>query len=258
MRLFIFWVCGLVLFGAVARAEPDDAEFNPYDPLAGVHPPLAAALRQFGKDSPRWAYTQRFVQFDKEGKPKGSWVARFDPSQHYDVQWTLIEEDGQPATEREQKKFRKERAKRSRDRRTLGELLVLRQATIAFQSNREIVYEVPLKLESGSRFPPDKFLAFVTIDREKQTLKLIDVKLRENIRVMGLVNLKAGDARLEFAPVVEGHGPAITAISGGGTASLMFVTVGARVEAVRTDYKRVTPYDDRFTVKPGPLKMIDF
>jgi hypothetical protein len=89
-------------------------------------------------------------------------------------------------------------------------------------------------------------------------LKLIDVKLRENIRVAGIVNLKAGDARLEFAPVLPEHGPALTAISAGGTASLLFITVGARAEAVRTDFKRVTPYDERFQVKLGPLKAIDF
>lgn len=258
MRLFFSVLCGAVLLAAALRAEPADAPANPYDPLAGVHPPLAAALRQFGKDSPRWAYTQRFAQFDKEGKEKGSWVARFDPSQHYDVQWTLIEEDGKPASERAQKKFRKERAKLAKNRRTLGELLLLPQATVAFQSNQEIVYEVPLKLEEGTRFPPEKFQAFVTVEREKQALKLIDVKLRENIRVVGVVNVKSGDARLEFAPVVEGHGPALTTISGGGTVSLMFFTLGARVEALRTDFKRVTPYDERFQVEIGPLKAIDF
>ncbi len=258
MRIFLFVLCGAVLLAATLRAEPAGEPSNPYDPLAGVHPPLAAALRQFGKDSPRWAYTQRFTQFDKDGKEKSSWLARFDPSQHYDVQWNLLEEDGKAATERAQKKFRKERAKLSKDRRTLGELLILPQATIAFQSGREIVYEVPLKLEDGTRFPPEKFQVFVTVDREKQTLKLLDVKLRENIRVIGVVNVKSGDARLEFAPVVDGHGPALTAISAGGTASLLFITVGARAEAVRTDFKRVTPYDERFKVELGPLKAIDF
>jgi hypothetical protein len=258
MRLFFSLLCGLSLLAAALRAEPEDAQLNPHDPLAGVHPPLAEALRSFSRDAGRWAYTQRFVQFDKEGKEKGSWVARFDPSQHYDVQWTLVEEDRKPATERQQKKFRKERAKLAKDRRTLGELLLVRQASIAFQSNKELVYEVPLKLEDGSRFPPEKFQVFVTVDREKQSLKLIDVKLRENIRVAGIVNLKAGDARLEFAPVLPEHGPALTAISAGGTASLLFITVGARAEAVRTDFKRVTPYDERFQVKLGPLRAIDF
>jgi hypothetical protein len=256
MRLFFLLLCGLVLSGGAARAQ--ETEFNPYDPLAGVHPPLAAALRSFGKDAGRWAFTQRFTQFDKEGKSREEWVARFDPSQHYDVQWTLLERDGKPPTERQQKSFRKERAKLAKDRKTLGELLLVRQAVVAFESTKELVYEVPLKLEDGSRFPPEKFQVFVTLDRESQVLKLIDVKLRENIRVAGVVNVKAGDARLEFAAVQPEHGPALTAISAGGTASLLFITVGARAEAVRTDFKRVTPYDERFNVKIGPLKAIDF
>lgn len=256
MRLFLS-----VLFSAVVLAAAvcaNELESNPYDPLAGVHPPLAGALRKFGKDAGRWAYTQTFAQFDREGKVKESWRARFDPSQHYDVQWTLLEKDGKVPSERQQKSFRKERAKHAKNRKTLGELLLVQQAVVAFESNRELVYEVPLKLEDESRFPPEKFQVFVTVDREAEVLKLIDVKLRENVRVVGVVNVKSGDARLEFASVQPEHGPALTAISAGGAASLLFITVGARAEAVRTEFKRVTPYDERFNVKIGPLKAIDF
>ncbi|MBA4135983.1 MAG: hypothetical protein C0518_01550 [Opitutus sp.] len=256
MRLFLFLLCGAVLLATGFPA--DEPELNPYDPLAGVHPPLAAALRKFGRDAGRWAYTQKFAQLDKEGKVKESWVARFDPSQHYDVQWTLMEEDGQPATERQLKKFRKQRAKLAKDRKTLGELLLVQQAVVAFESTNELVYEVPLKLEESSRFPPEKFQVFVTIDRRKEILKLVDVKLRENVRVAGVVNVKNADARLEFATVMPEHDPALVAMSGGGTASLLFITVGARAESLRTDFRRVTPYDERFNVKLGPLKAIDF
>lgn len=256
MRFFFSVLCGAVLLATALRA--DEPESNPYDPLAGVHPPLAAAFRKFGRDAGRWAYTQKFAQLDKDGKVKDSWVARFDPSQHYDVQWTLLEQDGQPVTERQQKKFRKERAKRAKDRKTLGELLLVQQAVVAFESKNELVYEVPLKLEESSRFPPEKFQVFITIDRQKEQLKLVDVKLRQNVRVAGVVNVKSGDARLEFATVMPEHGPALVAVSGGGTASLFFVTVSARAESMREDFKRVTPYDERFQVKIGPLKAIDF
>ena len=63
MRLFFSLLCGLLLLAAALRAEPEDAQLNPYDPLAGVHPPLAEALRNFGRDSGRWAYTQHIVQY---------------------------------------------------------------------------------------------------------------------------------------------------------------------------------------------------
>jgi hypothetical protein len=258
-RLFLLPLL-LVLAVPATRAQESGAAPEPdvYDPLAGVHPPLAAALRKFGRDAGRWAFTQTFTQLDGKGNVKESWVASFDPSQHYDVQWTLREQDGRPATERQLKKFRRERAKRAKDRKTLGELLLVQQAVVAFESSEEIVYEVPLKLEESSRFPPEKFQAFVTVDRRSENLKLVDVKLREKLRVAGVVSVKHADARLEFATVLPGQAPALVAMSGGGTASLLFFTVGARAEALRTDFRRVTPYDERFSVKLGPLKAIDF
>ncbi len=240
------------------RAEDEQPELNPYDPFAVAPGPLAQALRRFANDASRWAYTQRTVEFERDGSVKRTTVARFDPSQHYDVQWTLIERDGKPPTDSQQKSFQKRRAKREKERKSLGEVMELAKATVAFQSSKEIVYEVPLKLENDSRFPPDKFQAFVTVDRAAQRLKLIDVKLRENLRVFGVVNVKSGDARLEFAEVMPEHGPALATISAGGVASVMFIPVGGRVDLVRSEFKRVTPYDERFQVKLGPLKAIDF
>ncbi len=260
MRPFFFLplLCGLLAVLPGLRAADEAPELNPYDPFAGVHPPLAQALRRFVADAERWAYTQRFVQYKRDDTVESTWLARFDPSQHYDTQWTLLERDGKAPTESQQKSFQKRRAKRDKERKSLGEVMEFAKATIAFQSSQEIVYEVPLKLENDSRFPPDKFQAFVTVDRAAQRLQLIDVKLRENLRVFGVVSVKSGDARIEFAEVSPEHGPAISHISAGGVASVMFIPVGGRVEAVRRDYKRVTPYDERFQVKLGPLKAIDF
>jgi hypothetical protein len=222
-----------------------------------VHPPLANAIRTFGQDANRWAFTQRFVEYQRDGSVERTWLARFDPSQHYDVQWTLLERDGEKPTDAQQTRFQKRRTKREKDRKTLGEVMDLAQASIAFQSSKEIVYEVPLKT-GDSRFPPDKFLSFVTVDRETQALRLIDVKLKESLRVVGVVSVKSGDARLEFGPVSTEHPPTLTAISAGGTASVLLIPFGGRVEMARTEFKRVTPYDERFQVKLGPLKAIDF
>lgn len=261
MRLFFSVLCSAVLLATCARAA-DAVVDDPLDPFAGVPAPLAAALRSFGRDAPRWAYTQRFVQYDRKGREDESWIARFDPSQHYDVQWTLLEKNGQAPTEGQQKKFRKERAKlEQKGRVRLGEALDVKRAVLAPDQSAAgglLTYEVPLRPIEGSKFPPEKFQVFVRIDREKHVLRAIDLKLRERVRVAVIVNVKAADARIEFVDVLADAGPAIAKISGGGTASVMLVPVGGRVEAVRSDFKRVTPYDDRFVVKPGPLRTIDF
>ncbi|HLP24644.1 MAG TPA: hypothetical protein VK477_03125 [Acidobacteriota bacterium] len=261
MRSFFSVLCSAVLLATCLRAAEPVSD-DPLDPFVGVPAPLAAALRGFGKDAPRWAYTQRFIQFDRKGRETDSWVARFDPSQHYDVQWTLMEKNGQPPTEAQQKKFRKERAKLERKGRVrLGEALEVKRAVLLpgrAGAEDELTYEVPLRPIEGSKFPPDKFQVFVRIDREKQALRAIDLKLRERVRVALVLNVKAADARIEFISVRPDAGPAIARITGGGTASVMLVPVGGRVEATRSDFLRVTPYDDRFVVKPGPLRTIDF
>lgn len=242
---------------AAAPAEEEEHE-NIYDPLYGVPKPLAAAFRAFGRDANRWAYTQHLVVYNSKGKVQDEQVVRFDPSQHYDVQWTMLTKNGQPATEAQIKKHRRQMEKRTKNRRTLGELLQLKQATLASETETDFVYEVPFAPDKDIKFPPEKFQIFITVDRATQTLRALDVKLRESLRVVGVVKVKTGEARITFAPVVAPHGPAITSVAVAGSGSVLFVPLSSRTEAKRTEFERVTPYDDRFTVKPGPLKMIDF
>lgn len=239
---------------ASAAAESE----NIYDPLHGVPKPLASAFRAFGRDANRWAYTQHLVVYNGKGKVQDEQVVRYDPSQHYDEQWTMLTKNGRSATESQIKQHRRKMEKRTKERRTLGELLRLKQATLASETGTELIYEVPFAPDEDIKFPPDKFQIFITVDRATETLRSLDVKLRESLRVAAIFKLKKGEARLTFAPVSPEHGPAITELAVAGSGSVLFVPLSSRTEAKRSDFKRVTPYDDRFTVKPGPLKMIDF
>jgi hypothetical protein len=253
MRLLICLCLGVVSLAALPAADE-----NPLDPLAGCPEPLAAALRSFGRDTGRWAYTQHIVQYDRKGRVEQEQVARFDPSQHYDTQWTLLKQDGKDATESQAKKFRKERAKAGKNRRTLGELLLLPQAKLVREDTDALVYEVPLKKDDDNRLPPEKFEVLVTLNRGAQTLRAIDVQLKKSWRYVGVVHVKSGEAHLAFETVKPEHGPAVTRISGEGRATILLVPVGAKAEVKRADFQRVTPYDERFQVKIGPLKAIDF
>ena len=152
-------------------------------------------------------------------------------------------------------------AKRTKDRKTLGELLELKQSVLMAGPGdpaETLTYEVPLANFEGSRLPPGKFRILVRIDRATQALRTIDVKLRDSWRVAGVVKVKSAGARLLFARVLPEFGPALTEISAEGSGTVVFVPVGTRTIATRTDFKHVTPYEDRFNVKIGPLKAIDF
>lgn len=263
----VLLLSGLTGLTALAQEAGDEAapppaaeeeQENIYDPLSGTPKPLAAAFRAFGRDANRWAYTQHLVIYDGKGRVKDEQLVRHDPSQHYDVQWTMLTKNGKPATESQIKKHRRQMEKRTKERRTLGELLLLKQATLARETDTELVYEVPFAPDEDIKFPPEKFQIFITVDRATQTLRALDVKLRESLRFAAVVKVKTGEARITFAPVRPDFGPAITAVAVAGSGSVLFVPLSSRTEAKRTEFERVTPYDDRFTVKPGPLKMIDF
>lgn len=260
MRLFVF----TLLFAAllpVGRSDGPSPDVAAPDPFTGMPDPLAEALRAYTKDAPRWAYTQRVTQFDRKGVMKGGQVSRYDPSQHYDVQWTLLEQDGQTATERQQKKFRQERAKLQQKRQPLGELLQLDRATLVEgqpDSADFLTYEVPLRPGEDMRLPPEKFQVFVKIACGTHQLHAIDVRLRGNLRVGGVVNVKSGEAHLKFEGVKPEFGPAPAFVSASGSVFIFFIPLGGRTEVTRSDFRRVTPYDDRFKVKLGALKLIDF
>jgi len=281
-RLALLLTLGLL---PVARAadEPDPAApssgvvEDAFDPFRGTATPLADALRQYARDAARWAFTQLFTEYRRDGSVERSWVARFDPSQHYDEQWTLLERDGRAeVTDSQQRSFRRQRLKRERNQRSFGEVLDLRQAVLlaAPPPRRtaaaatpgeeappadELVYEVPLLPLPDSRFPPEKFQVLVRVAREGHRLRTIEARLRDNFRVgLLLVNVKEGDAVLDFAEVRPDSGPALAAIAAGGSVSVVLVPISRRYAVARSDFRRVTPYDERFGVKLGPLKTIDF
>lgn len=254
MRVLFFIL--LLPLGAIT---PATAEVGPApDPLAGAPIPLAEAIRQYGRDANRWAYTQHLVVTDGKGRTKEETLVRFDPSQPDDVQWTLLQRDGRPATDSQVKKHRKEMAQRVKDRVTLGQLLELPRAEVVAETAAETTYEVPLRKGDNQRLPPEKFQVFIRVDRAKPALAFIEVKLRRAWRVAGVVKVKSGEVRIEFAAVRPEFAPAVTRIAAEGSGSLLLVTMTRRTEAARTDFKRVTPYNERLKVKLGPLEVLDF
>lgn len=256
--LLLLLLAGLAAPAPRAAAQPDSAEADPYDPLAGAPAPLAAALRQYAHDATRWAYTLRRVEYDKRGQREEERVSRFDPSVHYDEQWTLLEVDGRPATPAQVRRDRAEIARHRKKHRTLGELLDLRHATLAQEDAATLTYEVPLVSDDNARLPPEKFQVFVHLRKAGQVFAAIDVKLRESWRVAGVVKVKSGEAHLVFSTVQPEFAPPITAVKAGGRASILFISFGGQIEEERTDFKRVKPYDERFSVTIGPVKALDF
>jgi hypothetical protein len=234
---------------------------------------LTEALSKVAQDQSRWAYTETAVQKDEKGKVKRATVVRVDPSKPYVEQFTLVEYNGKPPTERQQKEYRRrgERLAEAAERRergiveepkgrrpSVGEIVDLNRAVVTVEDAQAITYEVPLKEANNQRFPPEKFQVVARVNKESRAIENVFVRLREPMRAKLVLKVKSGDASVEFTTIDPKYPPVMSSIRGEASASILFVNVGGNLEVKRTDFKRVKPYADRFGVQIGPTEALDF
>lgn len=242
----------------VSAAALPKAAAGPVAIPAGTPPLLAEAIRKAALDGERWAYTQTTVSKDRDGAVEEETIVRYDPSQPYGEQWTPRKLDGKEPTEKQIKNLREEHTKRRKSRRTLGELLDLAQATVVEETAATVTYEVPLIKTDNQRLPPDKFRVTARVNKERQAFENVAVRLREAFRLMLVLKLNSGEGDMDFTSIDPQFAPPITALRADGEGSILFVKVGGNYSSTRTDFKRVTPYSERFKVKLAPMKFLDY
>lgn len=219
---------------------------------------LQAAVDNYARDAERWAYTQTIVSKDRKGKIEEELVVRNDPSQPYEVQWTVLKIDGKDPTAHQVEKYRKEHDKRRKSRRSLGELLDLEKATVLEETPVTVTFEIPLSKNDNQRLPPEKFRVTARVNKVRQSFENVGVRLREAMRMALVLKLKSGEADLNFDLVDPQFVSPVTSLRADGEGTILFVKVGGNYSATRTDFKRVKPYSERFTVKLAPLQLLDF
>lgn len=242
-----------------------------FAPLRGAVPALLEqALEKVVSDYDRWAYTQTKIERNEKGKVLNHTVVRFDPSKPYPEQYTPLFVHGQRPVAGDLRKYRKqgerrgERMAKAEDegtappRKTLGELMDVERAVLVEEDADQATFEVPLKKEGNRRLPPEKFQVLARVSKRTGAFELITAELRKAMRAEVIVKIKSGAGRLEFATVDPRFAPTVTTITGSGSASIVFVPIGRKYAVERADFQRVKPFGDRFEVKMGPLKSIDF
>lgn len=240
-------------------------------PVRGAVPPLLEeAIGKLGINFDHWAYTETFVAKNAKGKAVNRAVWRFDPSKPFAEQFTVLSVDGRPPTAKEIKDYKKigeerlkhieeaEKAGNSAPRQTLGELMVLDEATLVSDDGTTATFEVPLKKEGNLKLPPDKFRVLVHVNKARGAFDGIDCTLRRPYRMLLLGKVSDGEGHLRYSTIDPKYPPVLTSIAGSGALRVVFVRFYRSYEMRRTEFQRVTPYSDRFRVKLGPLKMIDF
>lgn len=230
---------------------------------------LETALTKYAADYDRWAYTETLIERNEKEKLLKETVVRFDPSKPYAEQYTPLKINGEPPSAADLKKYRRKGERREKQReqaekkgetptRTLGELMDLENTRLIEDRDDIAAYEVPLRKEGNNRLPPDKFKVVVRVTKSSATFESIAVELRSAMRAKAVVKIKSGAFLLKFASVSPEFAPAVVSASARGAGSVLFVTIGRSYDLVRGEFHRVKPYAERFEVKMGPLKSLDF
>ena len=184
-------------------------------------------------------------------------VVRHDPSRPYPEQSQLLKINGREPTPREAEKHREAAEKhRNTKRVTLDDLVDLDHVTIVDETPASVTYDIPLLKPEHAHFPAsmvDRFRMTVRVNKERRVFEHVSVQLREPLWV-GPVKLSAFAMDLTFATVDPKYGPILVSGRGTGTGSLLFIKAKVSNERTSTDFKRVTPYDERFGVKIGPIE----
>jgi hypothetical protein len=227
---------------------------------------LNGALHKVADDLRRWAYTEHRVIRDSKDRIKSEQIVRYDPSKPFAEQWTPLKIDGREPSARDLTKFRRRGEEADPERPitsrkappSLGEAIDVNRSSIAAETPAHWLFEIPLLKVGNERFPPEKFRVQARLRKDGALLENITVLLRESFRAKLVVKVKSGDANLDFAQVDPKYPPTLTSITGDADWSILFFGGGGSIDLKRTELKHVKPYGERFEVKIGTLKAIDF
>lgn len=223
---------------------------------------LGDAVNKLIADEDHWAFTQKSQWFDKSGKPSGGiTVERYDPSKPFESQWTLIQYFGHRPSSSDVHAWKKEKQRviKHDGERSLGDVLDLDHATQYATTDAGVRYLVPIAKGASKRFPADKLELFMDVDKATHTLQGFSLRPKGTFRIAGIVKIEGGEVDGRLAVVQGNYAPALVWARGNGTGRILgLFRVGKGAEFSYCDYKRVRPYNERFDVKIGDVKALDF
>lgn len=243
--------------------------------------PLEDALRVGVDGLDRWACTVTQRTFDGKGKLTKEAVFRFDPSKPYAEEYTPIRIDGHPPAPKDLADYRKrgetrgdrlarraaqpkpEKPKPAKLDRTVelnGEKATtdIEHARVVAEDAAAITYEIPIVGLPPHPFPAGKFRLTAVVAKPDHVLAGAHLQLVSPLTVKVIARVKSGDLHLTYArpdpryPVVQ------TAEEGNLKLALFFIPISGSETTTRSDFVRVKPYDERFSVNVGALQTIGF
>lgn len=282
------WLAGVAVF-----ADDAGMDANPTPAVPPTDTPERASLLNDAfdalvEDQGRWAFTETRRNIH-DGKERGESVARFDPSVTYAEQHKPIKIRGKAPTEKQLKEAaeRGERAARRRAERQQknppaaseektkthrgaevqlyinGQKIVpeIDRATVLQEDETSVTYGVPLRAEGSgdAREVLGKFSLAARVGKTSRQFEHATIRQRAPMRVKLIAKVTDTVLEFEFGRPDPRYPSVVTRIVAQGHVRILFGKDRAmQSEVVRTEFKHVTPYDERFGVKMGATRTIEF
>jgi PDZ domain len=231
--------------GAVAKMNTPLAESFLKLPVATAAQKalFSDALGKLGRDEGIWAFTETSRSLDDHVT-----TVRFDPSKPPAESSTLLKVDGKVPKAAYLQQWRSEGHDPLPG---LGELPPLSSVVdvddvrIYTDETAAVVFELPVKA-SNAEFPADKFQARFRVNKTHRGFEDFSVKLREPMRVAGVVKVVDAGLEARFQAFDPALAPQPVLLKMGGGVRVLLVKISRSFEVTRTDFNRVAPFE-----KPG-------
>lgn len=197
------------------------------------------ALGKIGADHDVWAFTEtaRLPGDDHVT------TVRYDPSKPPEERVVLLKVDGKdpkPAYLQQWRREAHEPLPGLGELPPLASVVDLDDVRIYADETAAVVFELPVKAANAD-FPADKFQARFRVNKTHRGFEDFAVKLRDPLRVAGVVKVTDAGLEARFQTFDPALGPQAVSLKMGGGVRVLLVSVSRSFELTRTDFKRVEP-----------------
>ncbi len=238
---------------------------------------LSDAFNKLMDNQGHWAFTQTQAFEGLTAKLKRETVLRFDPSRTYAEQFKPLLVEGEQPTPGDLEEFRgigerlakrRLREERETSERRGDELQIslnfrtvtpdLARASVVSEDEKSVTYEVPLRAKDDDGGAFDKFQVTARVNRQRREFEHATIRQRAPMRVDLVARVSDAEIDCVFTSVDPKFPSVITEEKQQATVRILFVRRVLKFALKRSDFKHVTPYDERFGVKLGPIRTIQF
>jgi hypothetical protein len=122
-------------------------------------------------------------------------------------------------------------------------LVDLKDVRVFQEEAATVIFELPLQLGQGD-LSADKFQALFRVNKTQRGFEAITVKQRTSVRVSKGVTMVGAGMEVRFQTFDPALAPQPVFLKSGGGVRVLLVKMSRFLEATRTDFRRVVPFEE--------------